>query len=92
MDPNLEEVGFVSKSQKKRDALALQDLGRKMIELKPEILRGLPLSEDILKALIAAKPMKMGARKRQIQFIGKLLRQEEDLTALLQAVAFYCKR
>ncbi len=63
-----------------------------MIELKPEILRGLPLSEDILKALIAAKPMKMGARKRQIQFIGKLLRQEEDLTALLQAVAFYCKR
>ncbi len=81
----------VSKSQKKRDALALQDLGRNMIDLKPEVLKKLPLTETIQKAILAGKSMKMGAKKRQVQYIGKLLRQEEDLTALHRALANYFK-
>lgn len=85
------DEGYVSKSQKKRDAHALQDLGRQMIGLKPEVLKKLPLSEEILKAVLAGKPMKMGALKRQIQYLGKLLRQEEDLTELQRALTDYLK-
>ncbi len=86
-----EDEVYVSKSQKKRDSHALQDLGKRMISLKPEILKKLPLSEEILKALLDAKTMRMGALKRQIQYIGKLLRQEEDLTALQRTLADYFK-
>lgn len=89
----VEEEITVSKSQKKRDSLALQDLGQKMLGLKPEILRKLPLSEAALKAIIAGKPLKMGAKKRQVQYIGKLLRQEEPeaLSALQSALTKYFK-
>lgn len=85
------EDSIVSKSQKKRDSLGLQDLGRKMTELRPEVLRKLPLSESLLKALLDAKPLKMGAKKRQIQYIGKLLREEEDLNPLHLALTHYFK-
>ncbi len=80
-----------SKSQRKRDSLALQDVGKRMISLRPDIIRKLPVSEDTQKALLAAKAMKMGALKRQIQYIGKLLRQEDDLSALHCALADYFK-
>lgn len=85
------EDGYVSKSQKKRDALALQDLGKRITTLKPEVIRSLPLSPEIQGAMIAAKTMKMGSLKRQIQYIGKLLRQEEDLTELHRTLADYFK-
>ena len=62
-----------------------------MMELKPEILRKLPMPEDIQKAIIAGKSMKMGALKRQVQYVGKRLRQEEDLTELHCALASYFK-
>lgn len=85
------EGEYVSKSQKKRDALALQELGKKITTLKPEVIRSLPLSTEIQQAVLAAKTLKMGSLKRQIQYIGKLLRQEEDLTELRGALADYFK-
>lgn len=87
----VDDENYVSKSQKKRDALALQDLGKQMISLKPEILKKLPMPESIQKAIVAAKPLKMGALKRQIQYIGKLLRDEEDLSDLHRALTVYFK-
>lgn len=85
------EVDYISKSQKKRDSLALQDIGRKISSLKPAIIRKLPVSPHIHEALIAAKTMKMGAFKRQIQLIGKYLREEENLTPLYQNLKIYFK-
>ena len=92
--PDEVEVVHVSKSQKKRDALVLQDLGKFMMtKLKPEAIHALPMSQSIQTAVIAGKSMKMGALKRQVQYVGKLLREEDeaDLAALKQALARYLK-
>ncbi len=74
-----------SKSQVKREMHALQDLGERMTTLKPEQLERLPLSDMLLKALLDAPKHKAHiARKRHIQYIGKLLRGQdiEAITAM----------
>ncbi len=86
-----EEPHVISKSQRKRDALEIQDLGRQMVQLKPQILESLPLDPATREAILAAKTLRQGALKRQIQYIGKCLRQEEDLLPLRQALAAYLK-
>ena len=88
---DLADDGYVSKSQKKRDSLALQDIGRKIVSLRPALIRKLPISPEIQEALVAAKAMKMGALKRQTQLIGKMLRHEDDLADLYHALTVYFK-
>lgn len=67
-----------SKSQLKRDAHEIKELGEAMINLSKADLAKIPLPEDILDAIrVAQKIPKRGALKRQIQLIGKLLRQTE---------------
>jgi ribosome-associated protein len=73
MDPT-DEFEEKSKSQLKREAHALQDLGELLITLKPAELDGLPLPEALARAIQDARIMKRGALKRQRQFIGKLMR------------------
>lgn len=64
-----------SKSQKKRDADALQALGKKLIDLDESILSTLPLTEVLHRALTDAKRITAhGALRRQTQLIGKLMR------------------
>jgi ribosome-associated protein len=65
-----------SKSQRKRDAHGLQNLGAQLVELKPAQLEKLALPDDLLNAVQAARAIpQRGARKRQLQYIGKLMRQ-----------------
>lgn len=65
----------VSKSQKKRDADFLQKMGVKFIELNNAKLDLLPLPENLYKAIADAKLIKShGAKRRQAQLIGKLMR------------------
>jgi ribosome-associated protein len=65
----------VSKSQKKREAEFLQTIGVKLVDLSMAKLDLLPLPENLYKALIDAKSIKShGAKKRQAQLIGKLMR------------------
>ncbi|MGM9455261.1 ribosome biogenesis factor YjgA [Legionella bozemanae] len=75
----------VSKSQKKRDADFLQKMGVKLIDLSLSKLELLPLPENLYKAIIDAKSIKShGAKRRQSQLIGKLMRaadHEEILAA-----------
>lgn len=74
-----------SKSQKKRDAEALQNLGVKLIGLTIAKLDLLPLSPALRQAILAAKLIKShGATRRQAQLIGKLMRTI-DAEALLAA-------
>ncbi len=75
-DDNLEDDhDEVSKSQRKRDAHALRDLGAELVALAPARLAHLPLPDDLRDAVGAAQQIKShGAHKRQLQFIGKLLR------------------
>lgn len=68
------EVG-PSRSQLKREALALQELGVQMLALPLPRLRQLELPEELIEALSAAHGMhKRGSRKRQMQYIGRLMR------------------
>lgn len=65
-----------SKSQRKRDLHALQDLGRQLLEANRKTLEECRLPEELLDAITEYHhlPNAHGARKRQIQFIGKLMR------------------
>jgi ribosome-associated protein len=66
-----------SKSQKKRDANALQDLGVKLVALNLEKLEQLPLSAQLKGAILDARALKsFGAIRRQAMWIGKLIRAE----------------
>ena len=64
-----------SKSQQKRDMLALQDLGAELVELPEQQLAALDLPEKLRDAIeLARRITSHGALKRQRQYIGKLLR------------------
>jgi ribosome-associated protein len=75
----------VSKSQKKREADFLQKTGVKLIDLSLAKLDTLPLTDNLRKAIIDAKAIKShGAKRRQAQLIGKLMRSA-DYEAILTA-------
>ena len=65
-----------SKTQRKKDALALQALGDKLTYFSPSQLSKLPLTEAVIAAIgeYNLLPKKHGARKRQLQLIGRLMR------------------
>lgn len=76
---------LISKSQKKRDADFLQKTAVKFIDLSLSKLDTLPLSDNLRKAIIDAKSIKShGAKRRQAQLIGKLMRAA-DHEAILAA-------
>ncbi len=64
-----------SKSSRKREMQALQDLGEQLVALSPERLKKVPLPESLYEAIRAAQGFKMEARRRQLQYIGKLMRK-----------------
>jgi ribosome-associated protein len=67
-----------SKTARKREQQALQDLGEHLIPLKSSELDAIGLSEGLLQAVRAATRMKShGALRRQKQLIGKLMRQAD---------------
>lgn len=77
-----------SKSQRKREATALQDLGEQLVELTRAQLNLVPLPEELLAAVQAAQAISQrGGRKRQLQYIGKLMRRIDDPAAIRAALA-----
>ncbi|ENM5786148.1 ribosome biogenesis factor YjgA [Vibrio metoecus] len=69
-----EEIIWVSRTELKNDMLALQKLGEELVELKPSALAKFPLPEDLAEAIKDAQRFKNEARRRQLQYIGKLMR------------------
>ena len=70
-----EEYRGPSKSMRKRDAAAAQDLGTRLIALKESELTALNLPETLLDAILLAKRItSRGGLARQRQYIGKLMR------------------
>lgn len=64
-----------SKSQRKREVLALQELGEELVKLPNEQFKKITLPESLHDAVSAARHIHQhGARKRQLQYIGKLMR------------------
>ena len=76
-------LGEKSKTQVKRELHALQDLGERLAGLPAEQLDRLPLTDPLRKALAEAPKHKTHiARKRHVQYLGKLMR-DQDLEAIL---------
>ncbi|MDR2000006.1 MAG: DUF615 domain-containing protein, partial [Zoogloeaceae bacterium] len=74
-DPNLDSAERPSKSQLKRDMAALQTLGERLIELSKEQLTKIDMPEELREATRDAQRFtKHEARRRQLQYIGKLMR------------------
>lgn len=66
---------IASKTQKKRAVEELQKLGASLVELAPAQLETLALPGDLLAAVREAQRItSREARRRQVQFIGKLMR------------------
>ena len=65
-----------SKTQRKKDMHALQTIGEQLVELDPKKLAEFDLPEILVDAITLARPMqKHGARRRQLQYIGRLMRE-----------------
>ncbi|UCE88603.1 MAG: DUF615 domain-containing protein [Pseudomonadota bacterium] len=65
-----------SKSQRKRDAHQLQALGKQLVGLSRAQLTALELPGELFEAITAAQAIAQhGARRRQLQYIGKLMRR-----------------
>ncbi len=78
-----------SKSQKKRDMHELQSLGEDLLTLPMDRVTPLALPEILMDALRAAKKITAHeGRRRQIQYIGKLMRQV-DPEPIREAVAAF---
>lgn len=73
MEEDSEE--FISKTQRKREMHALQDMGEELVALSESRLAELDLPDRLRNAVLEAKRInKFGALRRQMQFIGKLMR------------------
>lgn len=66
-----------SKSQLKRDMLSLQELGTAIGELPQAQIDAIEMDERLREAFLELKRLKQGeAKRRHMQYIGKLLRDE----------------
>ena len=75
-----------SRSQKKRESSALQELGAKLAKLPLRALEGFPLPPDLLEAFRDLKAIKSNeARRRHFQYIGRLMREAENPEAIEEA-------
>ena len=72
-----------SKSQVKREMQAFQELGRRLVELKPAQLDKLELTDKLRAALEEAhRHTARGALKRHLSFVGKLVREQPEIDAI----------
>jgi len=78
MQVNTEETQIVSKTKLKAEADTQQAIGKKLIDLPKDRLQKLMLPEALLDAVIEAKRITAnGATRRQLQYIGRLMRDTD---------------
>jgi ribosome-associated protein len=76
MDNDLTSMDYKSKTQKKKEALELQKMGEKLVTLSDEQIKNIDLPAELSDAVKFIKTIKShGARKRQMQRIGTLMRK-----------------
>ncbi len=79
-----------SRTDLKRESTELQKLGEELLALRPGLFEKLPLSEKLADAVEEAKRISnFEGKRRQMQFIGKLMRglDAEALDAIRAALA-----
>ncbi len=83
----MQEQEQISKSQRKRDMHALQAMGKKLTELNNEQLSKIEMSDRLRFAVTEMQRItKHEARRRQLQYIGRLMRDEEA-DGIIDAIA-----
>lgn len=91
----MDEDDFISKTRRKREARNLQDVGAALVLLSEDQLRRLGLPERLLEAVLACRSItKHEARRRQVQYIGKLMRDVDSapIAEQLRAIESPSKR
>jgi ribosome-associated protein len=79
----MEETERPSKSQRKREMEALQDVGARLTELNAAQLAQIELPERLLEAIVEAQRIRdFEGRRRQMQYIGKLMREVDPAPIL----------
>jgi len=85
----VEEEVPPSRTKRKQDDQALQDLGEELVAVSEDKLAELDLPERLRDAIVEARGIsKFGALRRQMQYIGRLMREEgnaETIRARLEA-------
>lgn len=65
-----------SKSQIKREMHELQEVGERLLNLRDEQIAKMPLTEELIAAIIESRRIpKNEARRRHLQYVGKLMRK-----------------
>ncbi|MDX9788326.1 MAG: ribosome biogenesis factor YjgA [Desulfobacterales bacterium] len=86
-DDQIMENDFKSKTQKKNEDQLLQKLGEQLVDLPPERTDQMDMPDELREALVLARNTPShGARRRQVKYIGTLLRQV-DTAPLSQALS-----
>ena len=79
-----DETGFISKTELKRDSKKIQAFGKSIGDLSIDQIKSFDLPDAGFNAITEYKSLKSNAAKnRQVQYLGKLLR-EIDLTQAYQ--------
>src|SRR5580698_4582988 len=64
-----------SKTQRKKEMTALQELGEELCNLNDSQLAEVPIPEELREAIAEAQRIRQhGGKKRQMQYIGRLMR------------------
>lgn len=78
-DPETGDFLAPSRSQRKRDAEAVLELAEQLVALPAQQLAKLPLPDPILDAVTDTRRIHSHiARKRQLHYLAKLMRREDD--------------
>src|ERR1700712_5739105 len=74
-----QEYSGPSRTQRKNDDRALQALGEELVAISTEKLAEMDLPDRLKDAVIQARGIsKFGALRRQMQYIGRLMREDAD--------------
>lgn len=81
----------LSKTQRKKDMLALQELGKKLIALPASQLAKIPLPDNLIEAIRVSHTLKSNeSKRRHLQYIGKIMREidPEPIQIALKQIQF----
>ncbi|MGB1333588.1 MAG: ribosome biogenesis factor YjgA [Porticoccaceae bacterium] len=85
-DLSTEEIDLPSRAQLKRENQELRDMGEQLVLLAKSQLEKITLDDSLKAAIKEARRLKnLDARRRQLQYIGKLLRNI-DVTDIKQSL------
>ncbi|TBW56816.1 DUF615 domain-containing protein [Marinobacter halodurans] len=86
-DDYQDDEDYKSKSELKREMHALQDIGKRLLELTPDQIEPLPISDRLRAAIEESRRIRQHeARRRHLQYIGKVMRQEDQLEDVIRAI------